>query len=164
MARKPKLTDMKKAFVDAFVASGGDAQVAVVVAGYQGTKNSLRVAAQKLMADPLVLEAIQSYAKDDAAVWDKTSLQRFWTRVAMGALFPQPGEEGGVVLAPAPMKERLRAAELLGKSQAVFVEVKRHEHSGRVVVRKVVIPDNGRHTLVAGADEDKQEKKAPMPS
>jgi hypothetical protein len=164
MARKATMTDMKKAFVDAFVASGGDAAAAVRIAGYQGNDNVLRVAAQKLMKDPLVLEAIQSYAAHDPNVWDKTALQRFWTRVASGVLFPQPSEEGGVALAPAPMKERLRAAELLGKSQAVFVEVKRHEHSGKVVLRQVVIPDNGRHTLVAGADEAATEKKTPLPS
>lgn len=163
MGRKAALTDMKKAFVDAFVASGGDAAAAVRIAGYQGNDNTLRVAAQKLLKDPLVLEAIQSYAADDENVWDKTALQRFWTRVAGGALFPQPGEQGRVALAPAPMKERLRAAELLGKSQAVFVEVKRHEHTGGVVVRRVVIPDNGRHTLVAGADEAATEK-TPLPS
>lgn len=162
MGRKASITPLKAAFIEAFIKTGGNAVVAARVAGYQGNANTLRVTAQKLMDDPLILEALMRSSEADPEVWDKTALQKWWTKVVKGDLVVLYTKDGKPFLGPAPIDVRGRFSELLGKSQAAFVDVKRHEHTGKVRVIGVAIPDNGRHALAAGPEVT--EKKAPLPS
>mgnify|MGYP006372148307 FL=1 len=102
--------------------AAGNATEACRLAGYKGNANTLRVVGTQNLAKPAVRSAIEARVEEDPAVATREQLQRFWTDVALGK-----GEHAAL-----EMRDRLKASELLGKSQAVFVE--KVEHSGKVQV------------------------------
>ena len=67
-----------------------------------------------------IREAISRRASQDGLVLERKDLQRFWSDVTAGRFEWQE----------APLKDRLRASELLGKSQGLFVEQHKVEVSG----------------------------------
>lgn len=107
------LSERHRQFVEAFMANGGNATRAAITAGY--SKRTADRQASRLLRNAKVRGAIDARAKSDPAVWTREDRQRFWTSVASGT-----GR-----FATAPLRDRLKASELLGKSQADFVE--RHE-------------------------------------
>jgi phage terminase small subunit len=106
------LSERKRKFVDAFMASGNATQAATA-AGY--SKKTAKQQGSRLLTFVDVQQAIAARAQNDPAVWTRIERQQFWTEVARG--------EGHY--AKASLKDRLRASELLGKSQADFIE--RHQ-------------------------------------
>jgi len=133
------LSERKRKFVDAFMASSNATQAAIV-AGYS-TKTA-KQQGSRLLTNVDVQQAIAQRAAHDPAVWTRIQRQQFWTDVAAG--------QGRY--AKTPIQHRLKASELLGKSQADFVE--RHEltagNGGPIVFQVVTnVPQpEGRH----GAD------------
>jgi phage terminase small subunit len=103
------------------------------MAGY--ANSTAEKQAHRLLVNVGVQNAIESRAKADPAVWTREDRQRFWTAVARGE-----GHHAGAAL-----KDRLKASELLGRSQADFVE--RVEHRGTVTLEQVLAAsrDAGRH-------------------
>ena len=106
------LTEKQRRFCEAFAANGGNAMGAAREAGYkqpavQGAEN---------LEKPSVREALEQLRaeKTNAAIATREERQSFWTAVM------RDSEQ--------EMKDRLRAAELLGKAHADFLD--RHEHSG----------------------------------
>jgi phage terminase small subunit len=106
------LTEKQRSFCEAYAANGGNAMGAAREAGYakpkqQGCQN---------LENPVIREAIEILRseKTNAAIATREERQSFWTSVMRDS-----GQE---------MKDRLRAAELLGKAHADFLD--RHEHSG----------------------------------
>jgi phage terminase small subunit len=106
------LTEKQRRFCEAYAANGGNALDAARVAGYakphpQGAEN---------LQKPTILQALELLRseKTNAAIATREERQSFWTSVMRDS-----GQE---------MKDRLRAAELLGKAHADFLD--RHEHSG----------------------------------
>jgi phage terminase small subunit len=115
----PALTAREHRFVERFMASG-NATKAAQQAGY-----SARTASQigyRLLRKVQIQQAIAERTANDPAVWTREDRQRFWTNVANGA----------AGFAKASLRDRLKASELLGKSQADFVE--RVEHSGKLTL------------------------------
>jgi phage terminase small subunit len=110
-----RLSERERRFVEAYMGkSAGNATDAIRRAGYKGTKASLNTMAARLLRRVEVLAAIEKRVNADPAIADRDERQRFWSGVLRGK--PK-----------ARMGDRLKASELLGKSQADFVE--RHEHS-----------------------------------
>ena len=106
------LTEKQRRFCEAFSANGGNALDAARKAGYskphpQGAQN---------LQKATILRALESLRLEhtSSAIATREERQAFWTSVMRSRR-----EE---------MKDRLRAAELLGKSHADFID--RHEHSG----------------------------------
>lgn len=100
-----KLTSRQRKFIEVYAGNGTKA---ARLAGYRGTDNALAQAARALLRNPQISKAIRDREQQEVRPYVATRQERqqFWTRV-MG----DPKEE---------MAQRLRASELLGKSEADF--------------------------------------------
>ena len=99
----------QKRFVDFYEGNGTEA---AIKAGY--SKNTANEQAARLLAKVSIKEAIanRTQKKDAPTIASRQQRQEFWTKVM--------NDE------KEPMANRLRASELLGKSEADFLE--RYEH------------------------------------
>ena len=100
--------------------ASGNATKAAQQAGY-----SARTASQiayRLLRKVQIQQAIAERVSNDPGVWTREERQRFWTSVASGA----------DRFASALLRDRLKASELLGRSQADFTE--KVEHSGKITL------------------------------
>jgi phage terminase small subunit len=119
-------SERERRFVEAFMGSAaGNAAKAARLAGY--SKATADKQASRLLRKVGIQQAIADRAQSDPVVWTREQRQRFWTAVASGA----PG------YAHASIRDRLKASELLGRSQADFVD--RVEHSGRLLLEDAVM-------------------------
>jgi phage terminase small subunit len=110
----------------------GNGTMAATLAGYAGSYQTLSSVACDLLKNPNIQRAMEQVAEDDPLIATRCDRQRFWTKV-MG--------DGG-----AEMRDRLKASELLGKTQADFVERRevvgsaavehRHQHRCEVDLSK----------------------------
>ncbi len=105
MAKNGGLTVQQRRFVDAYQ---GNATEAAIAAGY--SKKTAAEQASRLLKNVKIAKAIEKRAKRDAkpTIADRQKRQEFWTAV-MG----DKNEK---------MMERLKASELLGKSEGDFLE------------------------------------------
>jgi phage terminase small subunit len=102
----------------------GNATKAATDAGY--SKKTASQIGYSLLRKLQIQQAIADRTANDPAVWNREERQRFWTAVASGA----------TGYGRASLRDRLKASELLGKSQADFVE--RIEHSGRITLEQAL--------------------------
>src|SRR5699024_2347603 len=100
-------------FVQAY---DGNGTKAACEAGYSGSDSVLRVTASRLLTNDNVVAAIQTRqtVEEQPLIADRQRRQQFWSKVM------QDNDED--------MRTRLRASELLGRSEGDFID--RHEHSG----------------------------------
>jgi phage terminase small subunit len=110
MARE--LTTRQRAFVEAY---DGNGTQAARVAGYSGSDNTLSVTASELLRNPRIVEAIREreasrrpHSPVALVIATRQERQAFWTKVM------NDGE--------AELSARLKASELLGKSEGDFLE------------------------------------------
>lgn len=123
------LTRKQQAFVDAYTGNG---TAAAKAAGYKGNDATLAQVASENLKKPEVLAAIQvrnqvpsqvrAAVAQAGTIATRAERQAFWTRVMLDA-----GQK---------MADRLKAAELLGKSEADFVE--RVQHSGSLTLAQLI--------------------------
>ena len=113
-----KLTVKQKRFAQFY---DGNGVQACRDAGYKGSDNTLAAVARENLRKPHIRAAIEAreQKKTGPLIMTREQRQEFWSTVAMDK------DEG--------MKHRLRASELLGKSQADFLD--RVKHEGMPVVR-----------------------------
>lgn len=106
------LNQRQRAFAEIY---DGNATEAARQAGYKGTRHSLEVTGSQLLRKPEVQAAIRSRTAgvSIARIATREERQAFWTRTLLDS--------------SARMPDRLKASELLGRSQADFVD--RLEHS-----------------------------------
>lgn len=96
--------ERRRRFVEAYMgAAKGNATEAARIAGYR----SPRAEGSRLLTNADVREAITARVDVDPIVKDREGLQRWWTRVVDDA--------------HADLNVRLRASELLAKSQGLFL-------------------------------------------
>jgi S-adenosylmethionine:diacylglycerol 3-amino-3-carboxypropyl transferase len=93
--------------------AAGNATRAARLAGY--AKSTAEKQASRLLGKVGIQRAIADRTKNDPAVWTREERQRFWTDIARGT----------GAFAEATLRDRLKASELLGRSQADFIE--RHQ-------------------------------------
>lgn len=117
-----EFTERQKKFIQFFDGNGTEA---ARKAGYNGKGNSLGVMAHELLRNPKIREAIDKRnAKIPTTklhIATREERQAFWTKV----LHDQNEE----------MNSRLKASELLGKSEADFTE--KVDHGGNVSVNLI---------------------------
>jgi phage terminase small subunit len=112
---KRKLTEKRRRFVDYFLGqAAGNATEAARLAGYAKPEPE----GHRLLKIAEVRQAVESHAKTRARIKTRDERQEWWSKI-------MDDEDQ-------PTKDRLRASELLAKSQADFVQ--RVEHSGKVDV------------------------------
>lgn len=106
MPQGDKLTTKQLKFVECYA---GNATEAARLAGYKGNDVTLQSVGKENLRKPLIVQAIK--ARQDKSIRPliatREERQAFWTEVMKG---------------PYKMADRLRAAELLGKSEADFTE------------------------------------------
>ena len=122
-----KLSKKHRVFVEAY---DGDVIQAMRVAGFTGSNSYLKQQGEKLLATPLILEAIKDRTKYIAdlksAIATREERQLLWTQI-MKNEDPHRKEEldaNGVPIPETniPLPVRLKASELLGKSEADFID------------------------------------------
>lgn len=125
-----KLTTKHFAFIEAY--DGGNEAEAMQVAGFSGTPASLTSRARQLLADPTVLEAIRQRGLYTQQVQNaratREERQALWSSIMRNEdPHERPELDGNGIPLPAqptniPLALRLKASELLGKSEADFSE------------------------------------------
>jgi len=80
----------------------------------------------RLLRKVNIRKAIEERTKADPAVWAREDLQAWWTAVTSGT---SPHKR-------AALRDRLKASELLGRSQAVFTD--NVAHSGKVTLEQAL--------------------------
>lgn len=123
MARE--LTAKQQRFVDAY---DGNATQAAADAGYKGNRKTLEAVGRENLGKPRIAAAIAGRESVRAAptIATREERQQFWTDVMYGKHSKMvDGQAVG-----ADWKDRLKAAELLGRSEADFVDKSKVEHSG----------------------------------
>jgi phage terminase small subunit len=111
-AKRGALNERERRFVEAFMGvCAGNATAAATRAGY--SRKTARVQGAQLLAKLNIRRAIEARVAADPLVAKKDELQAWWTAIMQGR-----GR-----YRKAPLSLRLRASELLGKSQRVFVTV-----------------------------------------
>src|SRR5512138_975148 len=100
--------------------AAGNATKAAILAGYS-PKSAARIG-YRLTRKVHIQSAIGQRAATSKGVMTRARRQEFWSDVS----------EGRGDFSKASLKDRLKASELLGKSQADFIE--RHEHDVNVTV------------------------------
>lgn len=112
-AEKSGLTPKQRKFVEAYTGNGTEA---ARIAGYSGDDNTLGVTAHDLLRNPKIARAIEQRQSKELKplIASRQERQEFWTAVMKDEL--------------TEMRDRLRASELLGKSETDFTD--KHEHTG----------------------------------
>ena len=100
----------------------GNATEACRKAGYKGSNHTLEQVAYENLRKPEIVSAIESRERlsKEKAIMDRESRQELWTMIALDK------EER--------TDTRLRASELLGKSEGDFID--RHELSGSIAIEE----------------------------
>lgn len=100
-------TSKQQAFIDAYAGNGTEA---ARKAGYAGDDNALAVMANSLLRNPKIAAAIKEREKHRSKpnILNREKRQEFWSNVMLDE--------------DQTMKNRLKASELLGKSEADFTE------------------------------------------
>lgn len=111
------LTSKQRLFADVFDGNGTEA---CRKAGYKGGDNVLAQQARENLRNPQILAIIQGRqaAESRPLIASRKERQEFWTQVMQSPEYDP--------------RDRLKASELLGKSEADFTE--KHEHSGGVSI------------------------------
>lgn len=123
MPKKKGLSAKQKRFAEVY---DGNATDAARKAGYTGSDEVLATQGTRLLRNAEVAALIRRREQRQMTghIASREERQRFWTQVMMD---PENGVD---------MRDRLKASELLGKSNADFVE--RVEHSGQVSFAQLV--------------------------
>ena len=137
------LPPKRRAFVLAYVGeSMGNATDAARRAGYAKPSEE----GHRLLNFAQVVSAIESLRQpvEDARIATIEQLRVFWTTAAVAGVMERPGPNGEKVAEPIDAKERLKATELLGKSQGAFIERREVKVEGQAVVLWGSIADAAR--------------------
>jgi len=110
---RTRTSERERKFIEFYMASGNGRQAAIR-AGYSPTAATQQAA--RLLTKDHIRRAIDARAAAGPEVAARQERQAFWTAVMRGRV---PGRVA--------MKDRLRASELLGKSQGDFLERIQHE-------------------------------------
>lgn len=112
------LTPNQKKFADEYIKTG-NAKQSYINAGYKARGNRAEAAASRLLRNVKVRDYIRQRNKelDKDTIADMTEVKEFWTNVLRNKA--------------ADPKDRLKASELIAKTNGAFLE--RVEHSGSIV-------------------------------
>ena len=128
-----KLTPKQRIFVEVYC---GNATDAARQAGYKNPRSQ----GHENLTKPDIRAALDLRDAEgrEKRILTREERQRFWSDVVVGKISETPttDNEGNDVCKPATLRDRLRASELLGKSQADFIE--RVKHSGEFTIGQIV--------------------------
>ena len=143
MAPKKKLTVKQQRFIDLYE---GNATDAARKAGYKGNDVTLGQVGKENLQKPQIAEALRNREneRNTPLIADREERQAFWSGVFRGdnkqKIVVGKGEDQEVVEIPPKMADRLKASELLGRSEADFID--RTELTGADGAPLVVFDDD----------------------
>lgn len=127
--KKRGLNPRRRRFCDAYALNGGNACAAARAAGYKQPE----VEGARLLRQPAIVAALDGWRETETrgSIATRQERQEFWTTIARDT------NEN--------MRHRLKAAELLGKSQADFIDRKEitGAHGAELNIA-FYLPKNGR--------------------
>ncbi len=136
------LTQKQRKFIAAYAGNGTEA---ARVAGYDGNDATLAQVASENLRKPEIAAAIK--AREGKAVKriiaDREERQAFWSEVMRGGMQKEgfdPDPFSVDPMAKIGLADRLRASELLGKSEADFVD--RTEGTQEITIRILEVADD----------------------
>lgn len=126
------LTGKRKKFADYY---NGNATEAALAAGY--SPNTARVQGSRLLTKADIIAAIQARQEKPRTkrIATREERQAFWTNVMYGNEKDIAYEKGEKVEIEIKMSDRLKAAELLGRSEADFTEIVKHTGKPTVIIK-----------------------------
>jgi phage terminase small subunit len=126
------LSDMEKKFVEAY---SGNGEQAAIQAGY--SPKTAKVQGSRLLTRVNVITAIKSREEKPRAfrIATREERQAFWTNVMHGNEKDIAYEKGVKIEVDVKMSDRLKAAELLGRSEADFTDNLKHSGIPNVVIK-----------------------------
>lgn len=115
------LTPRQKKFIELYKGNGTEA---ARLAGYKGSEDCLGKTAYDLLRNPKIKKQIQNRESTqmNKLIANRFERQEFWTKIMMDNA--------------TDLKHRLKASELLGRSEADFTE--KVEHSGAITLEELV--------------------------
>lgn len=144
------LNQKHRTFVDVY---DGDDVKSMQLAGFQGATQYLKVLAKTLLDDPLIQAAIRDrdkYRSTQAGnIATREERQMLWSEIMRNKDPHKLEERDPVTNMPVPpsnipMQYRLKASELLGKSEADFVDKLQVEGNLTItdIIQKSYLPDD----------------------
>ena len=125
------LTKRQQQFINAY---SGDILATMRAIGYGGSDSTLYAKGRDLLQNPEVQEALRSrytYTVDQKKnIADKNDLMEWWTGLMKNK------DEHGEPHDKVPLRERLKASELIGKAHIMFGEKKEVDH--KVTITNII--------------------------
>lgn len=116
---KKEITEKQRRFANAYMGeAAGNATEAARLAGYGGSESALGKIGFDNLRNPKITKIIEELSRNDPLVATREERQRFWSAAMRGK------EADGTEAENIRWQDRIKASELLGKSQADFVERK----------------------------------------
>lgn len=138
------ITPMRRTFIEAFTGdSSAELISAMKIAGFRGNDRYLKAQALKFLNDPVMVKAIQT--RDDFREFNSTVVasrherQAFWSELMRNEdsnSVPEYDKNNVLKKMNVPLGTRLKASELLGKSETDFVE--KIDISGTITITDIV--------------------------
>ena len=125
--KEHKFTVKQQRFIDFY---DGNATEAARKAGYKGNDNTLKQVGSENLAKPYISSAIKNREekRSKSTIMSREERQEFWTKMALNSKKKD--------------SDRLKASELLGRSEADFTDIKRIvDKDGEDLTWKVEIVD-----------------------
>ena len=107
------LTEKQRRFCEEYAANGGNGTKAAEAAGYSQPAEQ----AYENLRKPQITTAIEALREETTsnAILTREERQKYWSRVTRGEVMEPDGK-------PAAIRDRLRASELLARSQGDFLD------------------------------------------
>ena len=123
---KTNLTAKQKRFVEFY---DGNGTATARKAGYKGNDNTLNQVAIENLRKPMILEAIEKRESErlSEGILDREKRQVFWSKVIEDENQKMP--------------DRLRASELLGKSEADFIDKQEIDIENSINIGVIRLPE-----------------------
>lgn len=120
------------------IAAGKSGIEAARLAGFKGTDGGLRVTACRLLTQPNVQAMVEQARKASTTERIATAVQlkEFWTRIMRGEETSTVMVQGSPVEVQPTIADRIKAAELLGKTQGLFVDRTKQEGELQITIRR----------------------------
>lgn len=166
----------KRLFVEAY--DEENPVIAMRVAGFQGTDSYLKNKAKELVADPHIQKAIEERNRylegTQKVIATRAERQAFWTAILRNdasKLNIEPEYDSAGLPKPVgniPLAQRIKASELLGKSETDFVDRVDINHNVTIteIIQQSYLPDDTPIEVIEAQYEklaDKADKKEEEP-
>lgn len=145
-----KLTPKRRAFVLAYCGEAkGNATEAARIAGYAKPHPE----GAQLLRKPTVRDTVNALRipAEEARVATVMELREMWSAIARGEVDDVAVTQGGVVAVPASLAARMKATELLGKSQGAFLERREVTGAGGAPLQITLSVDEARKLAKEGS-------------